>query len=473
MATLGLLVLLPYVVPGLGHVKALERMRLLSPLASGQGLVLAARPSDDAPRVGEIELQAPAPGQSERLALPENVTMPEQAEALLGSGAERKTSPRAIEDPSGHTLDSFFAALERVERHEPSAVGRICFWGDSNVAGDLVSGVLRRKMQARFGDAGHGFVLLAGPTEWDFANDVWRSASNAWSISRIPGPLAADGFYGLGGVSFRARGAAAYARVATAKAGTLGRKVSRFVVDYLEYPEGADLEVRIDGQSRETLPTRADEPKAVLRSYEVPDGEHELELRALGTGTRVFGVFLERDAPGVVVDALGVTSAKIRHLGRIEPRHFHEQLRWRNPALIVFNFGVNECREGERQFGLDDYERTTVEVLRDIRAALPDSSCLVISPNDIAWKTSKGDRLSNDMVPKLAAAQRKVAAEVGCAFWDMYEAMGGAGSMGRWISRQLGRPDMLHPTAAGAEVLGDWLFLALMDRYDAFKAQPK
>jgi len=471
MATLGLLVLLPYVTPGLARVRGLDRLRLLSPLGPGQGLMLAAAPADDAPRVGEVELRAPAAEQSERLALPETVSLPAEAAALFGSRADRERSPRAIEDPSGHALDSFFQALGRVERQEPGAIGRICFWGDSNVAGDLVSGVLRRKMQAHFGDAGHGFVLLAGPTEWDFANDVWRFASNAWSISRIPGPLAADGLYGLGGVSFRARGAAAYARVATAKSGSLGRNVSRFVVDYLEYPEGADLEVRIDGQSRETLPTHADEPKAVLRSYEVADGEHELELRALGTGTRVFGVFLDRDHPGVVLDALGVTSAKIRHLGRIEPHHFHEQLRWRHPALMVFNFGVNECREGERQFGLEEYERTTREVLSDIRAALPDSSCLVISPNDIAWKTAKGDRLSNDMVPKLAASQRKVAAEVGCAFWDMYQAMGGPGAMDKWISRQLGRPDMLHPTAAGAEVLGNWLYLALMDRYDEFKAR--
>jgi hypothetical protein len=31
---------------------------------------------------------------------------------------------------------------------------------------------------------------------------------------------------------------------------------------------------------------------------------------------------------------------------------------------------------------------------------------------------------------------------------------------------------MLHPTSAGAEVLGNWLYLALMEGYGAFAARP-
>ena len=478
MLTLGLLLLLPYLAPRvwprLGQVGGLARLQLLTPLAPGKGLVLAKGPADEA-RVGEAELHPTTPDQAERLALPERVALPPEAEPLIARGDAGEGSPRPIEDPSGHALDAFYRALRATERGSPGAersVTRVCFWGDSNVAGDLVSGVLRRKLQSRFGDAGHGFVLLAGPTEWDFANDVWRFASNAWSISRIPGPLAADGLYGLGGTSFRSRGPAAYARIATAKSGSFGRSVSRFSVDYLAYPEGAGLQVLIDGAERELIDTRADEPKAVVRGYDVPDGAHELELRAQGVGARVFGVFLDRTGPGVTVDALGVTSAKIRYLARIERDHWHGQLHMRAPALAIFNFGVNESREGEQQFGIDEYERTAKEVLSDARAALPESSCLVVSPNDIAWKTPKGDRLSLEIVPKLAAAQRRVAAEVGCAYWDMFEAMGGTGAMGRWVGKGLGRPDMLHPTSAGAEVLGEWLYRALMDGYQAFAASP-
>jgi hypothetical protein len=47
----------------------------------------------------------------------------------------------------------------------------------------------------------------------------------------------------------------------------------------------------------------------------------------------------------------------------------------------------------------------------------------------------------------------------------MYQAMGGEGAMGKWVGKGLARPDMLHPTAAGADLLGGWLANALLARY--------
>ena len=76
-------------------------------------------------------------------------------------------------------------------------------------------------------------------------------------------------------------------------------------------------------------------------------------------------------------------------------------------------------------------------------------------------------------MPKLAAIQRKVAAEVGCAYWDTWSAMGGLGSMGVWVQRGLGAADLAHPSSAGAEVLGNWIYLALMEGYEAYRARPQ
>src|SRR6185295_6007651 len=103
------------------------------------------------------------------------------------------------------------------------------------------------------------------------------------------------------------------------------------------------------------------------------------------------------------------------------------------------------------------------------REALPQSSCLLIGPLDRADK--KGDSFkSRPVVPKLAAIQRRVAGEVGCAYWDTLGGMGGFGSMGFWFQRGLGGADLAHPSSAGAEVLGDWVYLALMDAYEAYLA---
>src|SRR5258706_15740016 len=54
------------------------------------------------------------------------------------------------------SLDPFFEQLARVARGTPGAIVRIGAYGDSNWTNDRVSGEIRRRLQAAFGDAGHG-----------------------------------------------------------------------------------------------------------------------------------------------------------------------------------------------------------------------------------------------------------------------------------------------------------------------------
>jgi hypothetical protein len=39
------------------------------------------------------------------------------------------------------------------------------------------------------------------------------------------------------------------------------------------------------------------------------------------------------------------------------------------------------------------------------------------------------------------------------------------------VQRGLGAADLAHPSSAGAEVLGSWIYLALMEAYEAYKAK--
>lgn len=461
LATLGALLALPYAVPGLG------RLRLFSPLPEGVGLAAAARPVTAAApvaTVGEAPLVLETHDQAD-LRQPEVVVLP--AAAALGAGLEKP--PRALEDPSGRALDAFYGKLAAVDRKEAKSLARVSYWGDSIVASDFVTATLRRKLQKRFGDAGHGFMLLANPWPGYFHNDVTRFAVPGWHVSRVVGPFAKDGLYGLGGVSFRADGPGLFSRFGTAKSGAFGRAVSRFVVDYLEHPAGGLLEIKVDGAHRETIDTRADKPVSAIKTYEVPDGEHELEVRALTAGVRAFGVWMERDAPGVVLDALGIQGCRIRFLDQTDDAHFAEQLALRDPSLAVFEYGMNESEDGEL-YPLREYEATMKAVLVQVRTALPNASCMLVGPMDRADK--KGDvYTSRPVIPKLAAIQRRVAGEVGCGYFDTFGAMGGTGSMGVWAQRGLGGADLAHPSTAGADVLGTWVYQALMQGYEAYIAR--
>jgi hypothetical protein len=73
-------------------------------------------------------------------------------------------------------------------------------------------------------------------------------------------------------------------------------------------------------------------------------------------------------------------------------------------------------------------------------------------------------------VLEMLPVQRKIALEEGCAWYSVFEAMGGEGSMGRWnrSSPRLGWGDLAHVTRAGAEVLGERFYRAILKGLAAY-----
>src|SRR5207247_2128583 len=102
---------------------------------------------------------------------------------------------------STHSLDHFFEALQRTEARRPGAITRIVHYGDSPTTADLITGDTRKLLQNRFGDAGHGFCLMAKPWAWYGHTGVDLSGSG-WTIDPASMSKIKDGFYGLGGVTF-------------------------------------------------------------------------------------------------------------------------------------------------------------------------------------------------------------------------------------------------------------------------------
>ena len=373
-----------------------------------------------------------------------------------------KPPPVHLEDSDNRGMDLFYAALNGTLRGQAGSITRIVHFGDSLIASDYVSGTLRRLFQKQFGDSGHGFSLIANAWPAYFHEGVARFATSGWLVSRVVGPYAQDGWYGLGGVSFRAP-PNILARIGTAAKGNLGRSVSRFELAYVASQGGGTLRVRIDGKLVGELSTQSDEKAFRTAKWEVPDGSHELELLTTRGTSRLFGVVMERDTAGVVLDAIGIQGARLRFLDQQDDAHYASQLQWRNPHLVIYEFGANESADG-LAYSLRDFHDTMKNVLLQQRVALPKSSCLVVGAMDRA--TRSGDSVaSSSFIPMLVAEQRAVAQEVHCAFFDTYQAMGGAGAMPRWVRRGLGQADLTHPTAVGADIIGTWIYRAIMERW--------
>jgi len=377
---------------------------------------------------------------------------------------EVEAPPTELVDPTGE-LHAFYAALARTARGADSAITRILYHGDSLVASDFVTSTLRRKFQTQFGDAGHGFVLMANAWSSYTHADVFRFSTRGWSVSRIVGPYLKDGFYGLGGVSFKGP-PGIRAQFGTARDGPYGRRVATFEVAYLKQPGGGDFRINVDGEYRALISTDAPEKASGFYHVEVEDGEHTLELVTQRAEVRAFGVALERSGPGVILDAIGIQGARIRFLDKQDDAHWATQLAWRKPNLLVFQFGANESGDGFA-YSMPDYHLTMKEVILQAKRATPGASCLILSAMDRARNTEWG-LITVPIIPHIVEQQRKTALDVGCAFWNTYEAMGGKGSMARWVRRGLGQADLTHPTSIGADIVGNWIYQALIRDYQKY-----
>ncbi len=180
---------------------------------------------------------------------------------------------------------------------------------------------------------------------------------------------------------------------------------------------------------------------------------------------------MERDGPGVVLDALGIQGARIRFLDKQDDEHFKNELQWRDPNLLIYQFGANESGDGYA-YPMDKYLKTMKAVIAQGQEALPDSSCLIIGAMDRA-RVEEGLTTSMKIIQLIVEEQRRAAEQLGCAYFDTYNAMGGWGSMPSWVRRGLAQADMTHPTGVGAIRIGNWIYRALMKRYDAYLAEQK
>lgn len=379
--------------------------------------------------------------------------------------------PRSLELPSPTALDTFYARLARTDARYAGAITRVSHWGDSVVANDNISSALRFAMQRRFGDAGHGFHLVAKPNANYRHRGVRFSDGEGWEICYIINRCRGDGFYGLGGTVASSYGGAE-SRFRTEAKLAFGRKASRLEIWVRGTPKSGRLRVKVDRLEPIVITTTQDEAADAWHTIELgEDGPHDIKLRAATSGpVRVYGVVLERDVPGVVWDGMEQLGAFSDRMLYFDPEHLRRQIDHRDPGLLVFSFGGNDLILAEGK--LPRYERDFAELLRRFRGAQEPIACLVMAPVDHGQR--EGQRIiSRPMVPKIVEIQRRVALAEGCAFFDTVAAMGGNGAAARW--RQSEPPllsgDLAHLSMAGQKVLGQMIYLALMEGYREYRGR--
>ncbi|WP_332658855.1 GDSL-type esterase/lipase family protein [Brevundimonas sp.] len=182
-----------------------------------------------------------------------------------------------------------------------------------------------------------------------------------------------------------------------------------------------------------------------------------------------FGYAGEQEGPGVALTEVGVVGATLEAFA-----NWPGAPGMADADLVILAFGVNDGFED----GLDAaaYEtllRAQVERLRG-----PGRSLLILGAPD-AQRSGMAGGCSADGLrappPSLAVVrdvQRRVAADMGVAFWDWHGRMGGDCSADRLALRDdpVMRGDRVHFTSAGADWIGGVLCDDLLAAYAVWKA---
>jgi lysophospholipase L1-like esterase len=361
-----------------------------------------------------------------------------------------------LDAPPG-SLDAFYASLRRGE------VTRILHYGDSPTTADSITSDIRKLLQARFGDAGHGFLLIAKPWAW-YGHNGMRLDAKGWQIEPASQRREPDGFHGLGGVSFRGEPGA------VSRVGLPDGQYTSAVVYYLAQPGGGTFTVEAGEAKIVDVNTDAEQKKPGFAEFKLPPETTTIELRVVSGKVRLFGYRFDKDGPGVQYSSLGINGAQVQMVLRyFATDQWTEALRHENPALVVLNYGTNESifpAYVQKQYP-DELRR----VIARIREALPNASLLLMGPMDRGTMIA-GEIVTPESLQTLIAVQKKVAAETGCAFFNTFDAMGGAGTMGRWYHAQprLVSADFMHPLPAGAAKVGALFEGALIQGYESYAA---
>lgn len=365
-----------------------------------------------------------------------------------------------------HALDKFYEAYARLARGRATDHVRIAMYGDSNLTYDQFTGHMRRVLQGRFGDAGHGFVSSAIPWHWYEHWDVHHNGKyDKWKHIATSTHQIADRHYGFANMAVESTAPGATVWVATADEGApVGTKASRFDVFFLKTARGGEFDVVADGTLVRTVSARAEKTELGFERVELPDGPHKVEcITKTAAPVRLFGVALERtEKPSFVIDSLGAGALNFEQLSLVKNETRLPGYAKRNWNLVIYWLGTNT-------FLVDKHQGWVNKVLAGLREALPDVSILLMSPADtmLKWEDTRSD-------PRIIHVGKQLEEFAGIekvGFWDFRKAMGGPTSIKTFVKHRLAAGDLIHLRKEGSELMANRFMCALAADFRRYLAE--
>ena len=335
--------------------------------------------------------------------------------------------------------------LRKLKTSNDSLV-RILYLGDSQLEGDHVTYALRKTLQSHFGGGGVGLIPL---------KTLFNSSAGITILS--------DDF-GSEEIHKRSK---------------KGSKYGVFGKYYLPLKEDSKVTLKLKSEAQNFDQIRllytgkaqfsmnGDKPKnfQLTGNYKaidiVPTEEMEFHFKN-DEDLKIYG-FLADAKNGIAVDNVpfrGVMNPNYYLQDTTFLRQLNQHL---NVDLIVLHFGVNVVNDIRKSYS--NYKIALTRDVQFLKENFPESDLMIVGVSDMAHKID-GEMVSFENISRVLEVQQAVSAENNIAFWDLYAAMGGEGSILKWYEKGWVRPDYVHLSKEGTNYLGALMAKDLIQLYE-------
>jgi hypothetical protein len=423
---------------------------------------------------GFMRYLAASDGISELMTSPLSVVANEEREKrfIYRSNNEKSVGLKSITEfaflkdysSEGHSLQQFFKVLNDVKRGK--AKGRIAFFGDSFIEGDIFCADVRNSLQDLFGGNGVGFVPITSEVS-QFRITVGHTFRGFNSYSLVK-KEAREEPYGAGGYCFTA--------------GEDNDVTYSVNPNYRHLDLFHDIKLFFSSPERTNFTYRLSNGQVNEIKIEASDRLQQKVLKGVNTTTasfnfpasdtiKLYGVSFE-DSTGIYVDNFGLRGNSGLALSQISESMNRQFNQFQNYQLIILQYGLNVITADTKDFNW--YVNEMVRVIQRLKQSYPDAVFLLLSVSDRSTKVD-GEYKTMESVPLMVEAQREIARKSQVAFYNLFEAMGGENSMVAFVENDpaLANKDYTHLNFLGGRREADIFVKSLMFEYQKYNDQIK
>lgn len=355
-------------------------------------------------------------------------------------------------------MDAFYRALA----HCKSRQVRIAVLGDSFIEGDILTSMLRELLQQRFGGGGCGFMPMA-----TIASQVQLTVKHTfggWIQHRaVDRNNYSSDYNNITGNYFNATTGAWVSLKTTSNHYQHTASCTKSSLYYLGGGSGvpATVTAYVNDERYKQFTLASTAP---VGRVDVTGNINQVKWVVDNPASTIFLGTSMDCGHGVTVDNLAMRSSRGNHLATISPEMLAGLDKARHYDLIIIMYGLNIATDGRNNF--NSYCKNTETAIALIKQHMPTTSIVLASCSDRAERNASGGFKTKKIVKELIQAQKRVAINSRIAFWNLYDAMGGEGSIVEMVNNHEASRDYTHLSVKGGDRIGRLLYKAIMLGYD-------